>query len=493
MSSPSAMTWRIGAVDYPVRLPSVRDPRLHLAATITSIQVMGQAFLGWELSIAQILVCLLTCAVIEMSLLLHERREIVWPASALLTGNGVALVLRYNGTEHGDWWSMQGWYVFAATAGLALLSKHLVRFRGKPVVNPSNLGLVICFLLLGTGIVNPLDFWWGPLSVELVAVYAILLVGALVVTRRLRLLPMSLAFWGAFAVSLGVVSASGHCISARWSVDPVCGADFWWIVVTSPEVLIFMLFMITDPMTSPSSPRPRLVFGASVGVTSALLAAPLQTEFGAKVAVLAGLVVVCAVRPPLVWAAEHDVVARVPTVLKSGAAVVAVPVVLASLIVAGLPARDPGAGFETAVAAAALAGRPSVSIPAGSVPTVTVSEEVASVIGNSADDEAGRMARDLVASLLIESRAARSDDESLAASAIAGRRLETFPRQATSDLPEFSTMEVVLLRDSEDPQAIPRFGIHATGSRSGAAMDSVFELEEVQGTWVLTDEHVDSA
>ena len=52
----------------------------------------------------------------------------MWPASALLTGNGVAFVLRVPGTEHGDWWSMNGWWIFAGTSAIALLSKYLIRF-----------------------------------------------------------------------------------------------------------------------------------------------------------------------------------------------------------------------------------------------------------------------------------------------------------------------------------------------------------------------------
>jgi len=486
MPPPSA-TLRVRGVDYPVLLPSARDPRLHLAATITSIQVMGQAFLGWELSIAQILVCLLTCAVIEMSLLFHERREIVWPASALLTGNGVALVLRVNGTEHGDWWSMQGWYIFAATAGLALVSKHVIRFRGRPVINPSNLGLVVCFLLLGTGVVNPLDFWWGPMSTEMVAVYAILLAGALTVTRRLGLLPMSLAFWGVFAASLGVVTSAGHCISARWSVTPVCGADFWWIVVTSPEVVIFMLFMITDPMTSPAGARPRIVFGASVGLISALLVAPMQTEFGAKVAVLAGLVVVCAARAGLTWAADRGT--RVPTALSPVGVAVVVPVALVSLVALGSPAREPASTSGTTIATGVLAERPAVAVPASAVPSVTVADEVRTVIGDRAVDQAERMAHDLVACLMIEADAARSHDSALASSAIAGPRLEEFPEGVwPGDDVRFSTMEVVLVRDPSDPQAVPRFGIHATGRRGPAPVDSIFVLEDLEGTWLLTDE-----
>ncbi len=478
---------RVRGAEYPVRLPSVRDPRLHLAATITSIQVLGQVALGWELSIAQILVCLGTCAVLEMTLLFWEKREIVWPASALLTGNGVALVLRVNGTEHGDWWSMQGWYIFAATAGFALLSKHLLRFRGQPIVNPSNLGLVLVFLVLGTDIVNPLDFWWGPLSPAMVAVYAVLAAGALVVTRRLGLLPMSLAFWGVFAASLAVVSLSGHCISARWSVTPVCGADFWWIVVTSPEVLIFMLFMITDPMTSPRGRRPRIAFGAAVGLTSALLAAPMQTEFGAKVAVLAGLVAVCAVRPLLTLAAERLPPARRP--LAPVALAAGVPLATVSLVLAGIPASSAPVA-STTISADALAGRPEVAVAPDAVPTVTVSEDVRTVIGDRAAGQADRMAHDLVAALMIEADAAASGDQELAAAALAGQRLDDFPAAATaSGELEFTSMEVVLVRDPADPQAVPRFGIHATGQRGTAPLDSIFVLEDAEGTWLLTDEH----
>lgn len=483
-AQPLTRTLTIRGVAYPVRLPSVRDPRLHLAATITSIQVMGQAYLGWELSIAQILVCLLTCAVLEIPLVFWERREIVWPASALLTGNGVALVLRVNGTEHGDWWSMNGWYIFAATAGFALVSKHLIRFRDRPVVNPSNLGLVLCFLVLGTGVVNPLDFWWGPLSPAMVVVYAILAAGALGVTRRLGLIPMSLAFWGVFAASLAVVSGAGHCISARWSVDPVCGSDFWWIVVTSPEVVIFMLFMITDPMTTPREPRARVVFGASVGLVSALLVAPMQTEFGAKVAVLAGLVVVCAARPLLAVAPPTLVPLSRPSPALSVAGVV---VALAALVGAGTPAREPGTA-GTAVAAATLEGRPEVEVAEGEVPEVSVSRDVETVIGNAAAGQAEQMAQDLVADLEIEAEAIRSDDAQLAATAVAGPRLEELA-QATEPVPyELDTMSVVLVRDPEDPQAVPRFGIHATGRRAGEPLDSVFVLAEVEGVWLLTDE-----
>src|SRR3954468_19483521 len=106
----------IRGTDYPVLLPKLRDPRLHLAATITSLQVIGQVGFHFRLSIAQILICLVTCAVLEVGIAFRTQHVLLWPASALLTGNGVAFILRVPGTVHGDWWSLRGWPIYMGVA-----------------------------------------------------------------------------------------------------------------------------------------------------------------------------------------------------------------------------------------------------------------------------------------------------------------------------------------------------------------------------------------
>ena len=177
LAAPARPTLRIRGTEYPVLLPTVRHPRLHLAAVIISLQVLGQTAFDFQLSIAQILVSLVTCAVLEVAIALRRQKVLMWPASALLTGNGVAFVLRVPGTEHGDWWSMNGWWLFAGTAAVGLLSKYVITFRGRHIFNPSNIGLVVAFLVLGMTRVEPLDFWWGPLDLGLVAAYAVILTG----------------------------------------------------------------------------------------------------------------------------------------------------------------------------------------------------------------------------------------------------------------------------------------------------------------------------
>ena len=87
---PGSPVLTIRGRSYPVLLPKVSDPRLHLAATITSLQVIGQVGFRFEVSLAQIGLALGTCAVLEVAIALYAQRVILWPASALLTGNGVA-------------------------------------------------------------------------------------------------------------------------------------------------------------------------------------------------------------------------------------------------------------------------------------------------------------------------------------------------------------------------------------------------------------------
>ena len=60
------LTLTIRGKPYPVLLPKLSDPRLHLAAVIITLQVLGQTAFGFSLSIAQILVAIGTCAVLEI-------------------------------------------------------------------------------------------------------------------------------------------------------------------------------------------------------------------------------------------------------------------------------------------------------------------------------------------------------------------------------------------------------------------------------------------
>ena len=453
MSAPAALagrpTVRIRGTQYPVLLPTLRDPRLHLAAVIVSLQVLGQVAFDFQLSIAQILVSLLTCAILEVAIAFRRQHVLMWPASALLTGNGVAFVLRVPGTEHGDWWSMNGWWIFAATAAVALLSKYVIVFRGRHIFNPSNFGLVLCFLLLGSGRADPLDLWWGPMSAWMALALAIIVVGGLTILSRLRLLEIAVFFWLAFAAGIAVLAASGHVMTARWHLGPVTGWEFWRVLVFSPEILVFLFFMITDPKTIPSGRLGRRFYAVGIAFLATLLIAPQTTEFATKVAVLAALALVCAARPVV-----ELVAARTGSSWMRGGRVRAAALALAAaaafgglVVLAGMPART-----ETAAAS-------SPPLEAGELPEVTVvpSEGVSTELDR---ETALKIAGDLVTDLRVEAEALAGRDHERAADGAAGARLAALWQRIDSAGPEvaapdYNVERVQLTLERSDGQAAP--------------------------------------
>ncbi len=420
---------------YPVVLPNVRDPRLHVASVIMTIHVLGQLGLQFQVSIPQILAAILTSALLEVALTFRSRRAFVWPASAMLTGSGVALILRVPGTPRDEPWYTDDWYVFAGVAALSLLTKYLIRYRGSHLFNPSNVGLVIAFVVLGSERVEPLDFWWGPLNAWLLAAYAAILTGGLLITARLRLLGMAATFWLTLAAGLGVIAATGHCMTARWAFAPVCGFDYWRVIVTSPEVLIFLFFMITDPKTVPTGRTERLAFGGLVAVVATLAMATQTTEFGTKVALLLGLVVMCGLRPLVGWVrAKAPAVATAPSLRWAGAlAVVAFPVAVV--------ATESLAPDQTAVPSDVV-GRALSDLDPATLPSVTVEADVSDWNHEIAGDRAQEIVLDLVENLELETQALLARDPTILRAINHGDRLEEMrARIAAAEAGEPTTIQ----------------------------------------------------
>ena len=299
---PTRRTIRIRGREYPVFLPSLRDPRLHVAAVLLTLQVLGQTVLDFRLSVAQILICLATGALIEFGVGFFKDKVILWPASGLLTGNSTAFILRVPGTFHGQWWSTRGIWIFVGVVAVSMASKYLIRWRGRHIFNPSNLGLVLAFVALGPAYTEPQDLWWIPMGPWMIVTYAILLGGGLLIGWELKLLGLELGYMAAFAISVAIALAPvpDHCLVASWHATAICGRDLWQILVTSPEVLIFAFFMVPDPRTVPDGQVGRFVFGVIVAVLSVLLLGPTTLEFWTKTALLASLVFACAGRFALV-------------------------------------------------------------------------------------------------------------------------------------------------------------------------------------------------
>lgn len=287
----------IRGTSYPVILPKLSDPRLHVAAVTLTVHLLGQVGLHFRLSVPQILAAILTAAIIEVAISFRQQKAFIWPASAMLTASGVALILRVPGMPANEPWNLSYLPLYAGVSAFALLTKYVIKYRGTHVFNPSNLGLVVAFIVLGNSRVEPLDLWWAPITNPwMVLAYIVIIFGSSALLIRAGLFAMSVAFFATLAAGMAVLAASGHCMTANWAFAPVCGADYWRVIVTSPEVLIYAAFMVTDPRVIPRGKVGRVVFATLVGVLCTLFMAPQTDEFGTKVGLLAGLVPLCAGR-----------------------------------------------------------------------------------------------------------------------------------------------------------------------------------------------------
>lgn len=314
-------------------MPSRSDPRLKLSAIIVALQVLGQTALGFKVSIAQILVSIAVCGVIDLAVTLGREGVLAWPASGMLTGNSVAFILRASGTEHGDWWSLHGAQYFVLAGVVSLASKHLIRPGGRHRFNPSNVGLVWCLLVIGPAHVFPQYLWWGPVGVPVGVALAVIVLGAAWLLRSVGMIPMVLSFLVTFWALVGVLAASGRSFIAVWHSGPVSGLDYWLNISLSPELLIFVCFMMTDPKTAPRTRRGRVVFGAATAVVAAALLAFQPTEFGIKVAILASLTATCAVAPLLDGVRDDRALSRAFGRRTWGPALIAVAVIAVGAVV----------------------------------------------------------------------------------------------------------------------------------------------------------------
>ena len=252
-----------------------------------------------------------------------------------------------------------------------------------------------------------------------------------------------------------------------------------------------------------------MVYGVGVGVLAAVFAAPQQTEFATKVAILGALVAMCAVRPLLEralpapgsdedrWSEVRVALRGRPRVAVGGA--LATGLLVVALILAGGPSRALSPDY-------ALHGeRPVVAV--GPIPEVAVDDAVADVVLGFDLSEIDVLARDLVEDLEIEAEALRTGDEGVAAQAAVGVRLDDLlDRMDTSGavaVPHYrlDSLTLILHRELAEGQAAPRLGIEAHGSvrldRSvdgrvtrgdTEAHEAVYLLTEVDGHWLIDDE-----
>ena len=157
--------------------------------------------------------------------------------SALISSFGLSLFLKTNHIE-----------IAIGASALAIVSKFVIRFKGKHLFNPSALGIVAAVMLTDKAWINPGQ--WGS---GIILLFGILTLGIIVVTR-VQKLDVSLAFLCSFAALL----FTRQVVYLNWPVD------FFVQSISTGAVLVFSFFMISDPKTTPNHPVARIIWAMLV-------------------------------------------------------------------------------------------------------------------------------------------------------------------------------------------------------------------------------------
>jgi Na+-translocating ferredoxin:NAD+ oxidoreductase RnfD subunit len=223
-------------------LTFLNTPKGYLLAVLLMLTVAASfhadALAGWR----NVLVAVAVAVLIDVGFALWQERNRIFPDGAVLTGLLVALVLS----------GSVAWYLVGLTSAIAVLSKHLLKIKRKPIFNPAALGLAAAILLGGTE-----QSWWGGLSLVPIWCIVLVIIAGMLITVRVNKVPQVFAFLGVY---LGAMLLAGLLHA------PAAGDGLRDPFINSALLLAF--FMVTDPPTSPAKYQDQVLFGVMAALIS---------------------------------------------------------------------------------------------------------------------------------------------------------------------------------------------------------------------------------
>jgi Na+-transporting NADH:ubiquinone oxidoreductase subunit NqrB len=223
----------------------LKDARDYQILFLSTFLVLGIATRDWTLRLDVMAVAIATClfAQILATKIFTGTWQLNSLKSAAITALSLCLLLR---VDH---------YTTMVLAGsLAIFSKFILQVNQKHFFNPANFGIISALALTQDAWVSPGqwgDDWW----------YALLFLGCGgMVLSRVGRLDTAASFFGSYALFEGIRN-----IYLGWTWDVYVHR------LMSGSLLLFALFMITDPRSVPNAQISRLIWGTAIALVTFLL------------------------------------------------------------------------------------------------------------------------------------------------------------------------------------------------------------------------------
>src|SRR6266446_3031855 len=165
-------------------------------------------------------------------------------ASAYITGISVGILIR-----------SPAFWPYALCSVISIMSKYVLRVKGRHLWNPSNFGICV-LLLLAPETVSSLSIQWGNYIAPMLVIW---ILGSIIIWRARR-----------FHISATyVISFFAFAFLRSWITGDPWQAEI--APITGPMYQLFVFFMITDPRTTVKSKAGQCLVAFCVALVEMLL------------------------------------------------------------------------------------------------------------------------------------------------------------------------------------------------------------------------------
>ena len=222
------------------------DPKYLIVFLITLVLVVGEARYSILGGYNRLATTLGICVATEVFLSWFLRGRIVNISSAYITGISLALLIK---PQANLLWP------FALGAFLAIASKYVLTYRGRHLWNPSNFAIALLLLIASSSVAVLSHQWGNDLGTNLV-IWAF----GLVIAWRARVLHVTLTYVACF---LAFATVRHLILGGPWLAEIA--------PITGPMYQLFVFFMVTDPRTTVSTRRGRILVVGIVALVETII------------------------------------------------------------------------------------------------------------------------------------------------------------------------------------------------------------------------------
>lgn len=231
-------------------MPAPRKPLISLdnryiaPAFITCILLAGHLSFGILESYQKTLLAIVTSIALELLLGQIFFHKWLHPASAYISGISVGILVR-----------SPAFWPYALCAAISIMSKYVLRVKGRHIWNPSNFGISV-LLFLAPEAVATLSIQWGNYLLPMLVIWVL---GSIIIARlhRFHITGIYVASFLAFAFLRSWMTGS------PWQSEVA--------PITGPMYQLFIFFMITDPKTTVRTKRGQCIVVFLVAVVEMIL------------------------------------------------------------------------------------------------------------------------------------------------------------------------------------------------------------------------------